>query len=53
MAELIRMSAYISLVPFLGAEEAYAVVVGNERVEPVHIPHDRLVPVGNNSEGDG
>ncbi len=53
LAELIRMSAYISLVPFLGAEEAYAVVVGNERVEPVHIPRDRLVPVGNHGEGDG
>jgi hypothetical protein len=45
------MSAYISLVPFLGAEEAYAVTVGEGRIEPVDVSHQRLAPVGHNGDG--
>jgi AcrR family transcriptional regulator len=53
LAELVRMSSYISLVPFLGAEEAYAVTVGNGRIEPVETSNAALASVGSDANGGG
>ena len=53
LPELVRMSAYISLTPFLGAEEAYAVVVGEGRIGPVEVSQQRPAPEGQNGDGRG
>ncbi len=53
LPELVRMSAYISLMPFLGAEEAYAVAIGEGRIKPVEGSDQRLAPVGRNGDGGG